>query len=254
MRATLTLAAAGVLDFARSRIFAVIIAAGAALVVAALVLEELAASQEGRVLADLGLAFISIVAATVAGIAPLSTVAREIQTRQVHLVLARPVSRTSYVIARLLACTVLIVIVNVILGAILAGLLAVTGGEHVGVVLAAAVFASFEAIIISSFALLFGVRSSVAVSSLLLVLVFVLGRLSGPLDEVITRKLDGSAETLALLLARVLPALDRFDLTPLLHGAPVDALALARSAAYAAFYVAALVALTAWRLQRRDLI
>ena len=117
MRATLILAGAGFLDFARSRIFTVIIAAGAALVVAALVLEELAASQEGRVLADLGLAFIALVAATVAAVAPLSTVAREIQTRQVHLVLARPISRTAYVVARLIACVGLVLIVNVILGA-----------------------------------------------------------------------------------------------------------------------------------------
>ncbi len=255
MKPIVALAVAGFFDFVRSRIFATIFAAGIALVIASLVFQELAASQESRVLIDVGLAFIALVSVALAAIVPLSTVAREIDTRQVHLVLARPISRAAYVSARFLASAALIVITNVALGAVLAGLLVVTGAANdAPTVLLAAIFNSFEALIIVSFAILFGVNSSVAVSSLLIILVFILGRLAYALDAVITAKLDGTTEQLALLATRLLPAFGRFDLTPALHGVPLDGASLLRSAAYGLVYAAAVLSLAAWRLQKRDLI
>ena len=68
----LILARFGFLELLRSRIYLNVLAAGVALVLAALAFEELSASQGGRVLADVGLAFISLVVAALAGIVPLT--------------------------------------------------------------------------------------------------------------------------------------------------------------------------------------
>lgn len=255
MRPLFALAGAGFVDFVRGRVFATTFAAGVALVVAALIFQELSASQESRVLADIGLAFISLVAVALAGIVPLSTVAREIDTRQIHLVLARPISRATYVLARFMASAALVLVTNIVLGAVLAGLLLASGGAtSAPLAFFAAVFGSFEALIVASLAILFGVNSSVAMSALFLVLVFVVGRLAYALDAIILAKLDGVAEQVAMLVAALLPAFGRFDLTPALHGVALDAGELVRTAAYGVVYAAGILALAAWRLQKRDLI
>jgi ABC-type transport system involved in multi-copper enzyme maturation permease subunit len=255
MTGALALARAGLFDFARSRVFFIILAAGVALVVVALSLQELAASQEGRILADFGLGGISLVSAALAAIVPLSSVAREIDARQIHLVLARPISRASYVAGRFLAVVGLVVLANLTLGAVLAGLLVATGAEGFAAgAFGAALFCSFEAFIVAAFAIFFGVRSSVAMSSLLLMLVFVLGRLTYSLDAVITAAFDGTAEEIALMAVRVLPALSRFDLTPLLHGSSAESGEIFRTAAYGMLYTIGVLAAASLRLSRRDLL
>ncbi len=255
MRALAALTIAGFIDFARGRVFATVFAAGVALVIAALIFQELSASAGQRVLGDIGLAFISMVVAMLAAIVPLSTVAKEIDSRQVHQLLARPISRATYVLARFLAAAGLVLASNVALGGLLCGLLLLTGGGSMGpLAWFAAVFASLEGLIMVSLAILFGVNSSVPMSAVFLTLVFVVGRLSYAVDAAIIAKLDGNAEQLVLAAARLLPAFGRFDLTAALHGVPLDAGELARTAVYGIVYAAGILLLGTWRLHRRDLI
>lgn len=254
MNSVLALARAGFIDFVRGKVFAIVVAAGAALICGALLAQELAGSEGNRVLADLGLAFISLAVDVLSGVLSVVTVAHEIETRQAHLLLARPISRLAYVAGRFLSVAGVIVITNVILGLLLAGLLVFEGSpEWAPTVFGAALFCSFEAFIVAALAILLGVGSSTAISALYLILLVVLGRLVVDLEAVIVAKLDGTLESVCLVLTRGLPALDRFDLTPAIHGAAMTSTALAQTGAYGLLYTAAALALAGLRLQRRDL-
>lgn len=250
-----TLGLIGFLQLLRSRIYLNLLVAGVALVLSALVFNELAGGDGPRVLIDLGLAFIALVTSALAGIVVIVTVTREIETKQVHHVLARPVHRAEVVLGRFLTATLLVLTSTASLGALLA-VIAEINLPGTGVpVFGAAVFSSFEPLIVAAIALVFGVGSSSTMSAVFTTTVFVLGRLTLALRELLDAgKLDVARPVLEGAYA-ILPHFFSFDLSTWARGdGPFDAAGVARAAAYGVCYAAALLAFASFRLHRRDLV
>ena len=241
----------GFLQLVRTRVYLNILVAGVALVGAALAFDKLAAGEGGRVLFDVGCAFISLIVAALAGTVAISAVTRELESKQAHLVLARPVGRAEFVVGRFLTTVLLVVLANTVLGALLSGLLLFNGSGHVGLALAACLFASFEGFIVAAVATFFGVSSSSTMSAVFTTTIFVLGRLTSELDMLLERGVFHGATPLARAIYLVLPHLPAFDLTPLWHGGSVS---IAAGALYGTAYTVAFLAAAAFRFSRRDLL
>lgn len=247
----LSLAWTGFLQLARSRVYLNILVAGVGLVAASLAFEELTADAGGRVLFDVGSAFVALVVATLSGTIAITAITRELETKQAHLVLARPISRAEFVVARFLTTALLVVIANASLGLLLAGLLVAVDAEHAGLAFATCMFASFEGFILAAVATFFGVGSSSTMSAVFTTTIFVLGRLTGEMLVLIERNTFGSATPMLRAIHAVLPHLTAFDLTPLAHGGSVDVMS---GALYGLAYAIAFLAAAAFRFSRRDLM
>ncbi len=248
------LAWAGFLQLVRTRVFLNILVAGIALVMASLAFERMSAGEGGRVLLDIGIAFIALVVAVLAGVVSITAVTREIETKVANVVLARPLGRVEYVLGRFGTAAGLVLLANLGLGALLATVLALTGGDDAGLAFGVVMFGSLEALIVAAIAIFFGVGSSSTMSALFTATFFVLGRLSGELSLLIERGKFGGATPLLKAVHAILPHLPAFDLTPLAHGATTTAIDLAQRAAYGLIYAAAFLAAAAWRFSRRDLL
>ncbi len=254
IRITWTIATVGFVQLIRSRIYLNVLVAGIALVVASLVLEEVSAGEGGRVLHSLGLAFASLVVAAMATIVPIATVTRELETKEAHLMLARPIARGEFVVGRFLTTTMLVVASNVVLGGAIAGLLVATGsGQHASSAFVAALFQSLEGIVLAAVALFFGVSSSSTVSAVFVATFFVLGRLTGELLVLIEAGKFGAATSAMKAIYAVLPHLAALDLTAL-RDAAVPWTSIASAAAYAIAYALAFLAFAVFRINRRDLL
>lgn len=248
------LAWAGVLQLMRTRIYLNILVAGVVLVAAAVAFDRMSAGEGGRVLFDVGAAFIALLVAALAGIVSITAVTREIETKVASVVTARPLSRVDYVLGRFFTVASLVLLSNACLGAVLASTLAATGGQHAGLAFVAVMFASLEAVVVAAVATFFGVGSSSTMSALFTSTIFILGRLTDELARLIERGKFGAATPLLDLVHAVLPHLPAFDLTPLAHGATASALDVAQRAAYGLLYTVAFLAGAAFRFSRRDLL
>lgn len=237
----------------RSRIYLNLLVAGITLILAALSLDRLSGGEGPRALTDLGLAFISLVVAVLAGTTTLLHVSREIEEQRIHLYLARPVSRGTLLIGRFLASSLLVIVANAVLGGALALLTQALGGPG-GRVFGAALFASFEGFIVAALALAFGVASSTTLSALLTLTLFVLGRTCGVLRTLLDAgKLEGPLEPLLEGAYRLLPHLYRFDATLFAQGRDDMSLSEWLSATgYGAAYIVAVLAIAVFRFERRD--
>lgn len=245
----------GFLQLVRSRIYLNLLVAGIALVTAALALDRLSGGEGARVLVDLGLAFSSLVVVALAATTAIVTVTREIETKHVHLFVARPISRSELVLGRFTTTALLVLSANLVLGVLLGVLVGASGGEPFPA-LFAVLFSSFEGLIVAAIAVVFGVGSSSTMSAVFTTTLFVLGRLTLPLKELLDAgKLSGPIEPLMQGAYHVLPHFFSFDLTAWAHGeGTLDVATLAQSALYALVYTGALLALASFRFQRRDLL
>lgn len=248
------LAWAGILQLMRTRVYLNILVAGVALVGAALAFDRMSAGEGGRVLLDVGMAFIALLVAVLAGVVSITALTREIETKVASVVTARPLTRVDYVLGRFGTAVGLVLLSNLCLGGLLALVLWATGGGHVALALGAVLFASFEALVVAAIAIFFGVGSSSTMSALFTATIFILGRLTGELGRLVDVGKFGSATPILKGVHAVLPHLPAFDLTPLAHGVSVSAVELAQRAAYGVLYAGAFLAAAAFRFSRRDLL
>jgi Cu-processing system permease protein len=245
---------AGFLQLLRTRVYLNILVAGVFLVGAALLFDKLSAGVGGRVLLDVGTAFVSLVVAALASVIAITALVRDLETKQAQLVLSRPVSRTEFLLARFLTTALLVVVANLVLGLLLAMLLVGTASPNAGLAVAVCLFASFEGFILAAIAIFFGTGSSSTMSAVFTTTLFLLGRLTGEMAIVIERGSLGAATPVLQAAYTVLPHLGAFDLTSLAHGDSVSATDIAMTALYGIAYTGAFLAAAAFRFSRRDLL
>jgi Cu-processing system permease protein len=245
---------AGFLQLLRTRVYLNILVAGVFLVGAALAFDKLSAGVGGRVLFDVGTAFVALVVAALSSVIAITALVRDLETKQAQLLLSRPVSRAEFLLARFLTTALLVVVANLVLGLLLAGLLVATAGDHAGLAVAVCLFASFEGFILAAIAIFFGTGSSSTMSAVFTTTIFLLGRLTGEMAIVIERGSLGAATPVLKTAYMLLPHLGAFDLTALAHGEPIVVGALAKTALYGVAYTGAFLAAAAFRFSRRDLL
>jgi ABC-type transport system involved in multi-copper enzyme maturation permease subunit len=256
IRRIVVVGAIGFLQLLRSRMYLNVIVAGVALVAVALGIDELSSGQGDRVLVNVGLALISVIVAVLAVVTGVGTVTKEIESKQIHLVLARPIHRLEIVLGRFLTVAALVVASNMILGAVLGATIFLVGSPDGSRAFVAAVYSSFEGCLVAALAIFFGTSSSATVSTLFTVTVFLLGRLSpllhdllraGKFDPPLSQMLDG--------IYVALPHFFKFDLSNWARqAATVDVGEIVSSSLYGLAYVAALLAFASFKLERRDLL
>jgi hypothetical protein len=250
MRALVALTASGLVEMVRTRVYVSVIACGVLLVCGSIALTELAVGEEGRVLLDLGLAYTSLVTSALAVAIPLTTLARELRTRDAQLLLSRPIARWVYVVGRFASVAALTLVTNLVFAALLGGLLKLQTADHFVVAVAGPIWQTLEAWQLSALAVFFGVGSSPAVSSVVVVLIFVVGRLSPALYEAIPR-LPEALQAPVKVMWRLIPDLGAYDLTPMAHGAVHDVEFFLRAAVVALCFISGLLLFASVRLERR---
>jgi Cu-processing system permease protein len=253
---TLTLAKMGALQLLRGRVYLNLLVAGLALVAAALMFDRLSAGNGGRVFVDVGLAFSALIVAVLVAITGIGLVTRDIETRQVHLLLARPMARAEIVVGRFLTLALLALVSQLVLGLVMAGVALMLDGAAPLRLLGASLFCALEGWVVAALVMVFGTTSSSTVSALFVTTVFTLGRLTPTLEELIQkRKFGPGAHEILQAVHAALPHLERFDLTLWARTGRAPELSdVALSVLYALLYCAGLLAIATFRFGRRDVL
>jgi len=226
------------------------------LIVGAIFLGELSASQESKIIIDLGLSAMLLFGAFIAIFVGVGLVYKEIERRTVYAIFSKPVGRGEFLVGKYLGlCLTLLVNVLVMGAGVSLALLYVKGGwDPLALSIWPAVLLIYvELIILTAIALLFSSFSSPALSALLTFFIFIIGHFSADLKTFAASMGTTSARYFFGALFYLLPNLSNYSyITPAAHGQTPQPTLFLASLAYALIYVAVLLATATLIFNRRN--
>jgi ABC-type transport system involved in multi-copper enzyme maturation permease subunit len=236
------------------------------LIAASLVLGQLTAGQEVKIIKDLGLAATSVFGLFIAVFIGIGLVSKEVERRSIYALLTKPISRAQFVLGKY-AGLVLTLAVNVgVMAVALYVVLAATEWftpDHIRstweapaldpALLKATLLIFAQLAIVTAVALLFSTFSSPLLSAALTFGLFVVGHFNADLRQfeqvVDSRPLGWALRVLYYLLPNLVP----FDVkAQVVHAEPVPWPYIGLTLGYGAMYVTALLLAAVWIFSRRD--
>lgn len=236
------------------------------LIAASLLLGQLTAGQEVKIIKDLGLAATTVFGLFIAVFIGIGLVSKEVERRSIYALLVKPISRAQFIVGKYLGL-VLTLVVNI--GVMATALFAVLGATDWFTIesvrqgweapamdpqlLKALLLILVQLALITAIALLFSTFSSPLLSAALTFGLFVVGHFNADLRN-FQAVVDSRA--LAVLLQvfyYLLPNLAPFDVKgPVVHGQPVTWAYLGLTIGYAVVYISAVLSGAVWIFSRRD--
>ena len=236
------------------------------LMLASLLIGQLSAGQDVRIIKDLGLAASSLIGLFIAIFLGIGLVSKEVEKRSIFVILSKPVARHQFILGKYLGLLLTLAVNLSVMAAAHYLVLAWTAwGVPAAVqaawerpaldagLLAAYALTFCELAVVTALALAFATLSSPLLASAFTVATVVAGRLSADLRSIGDVVESPMAQHLARALYAVLPHLDAFDVrAQVVHGPPVTAAVVLWSGALAACYVVAALAVALLVFSRRD--
>jgi Cu-processing system permease protein len=237
----------------RDRALAGVLIAGVLVILATQPLSPLALGEGQRLTVDLGLTAISFFGLLIVLLVGTSLVAKEIERRTIFNLLSRPISRPAYLLGKWLGLSGTLWVVSAALGLVLWMVLAARGlAAQAPVVLEAAYLAGLELMVVTALAVLFSALSTPVLSALYTFGFFLAGQWCDDLRMFATN-LPAGLRSCLRLFADVLPNLPLFNMRSLAAaGETTSALHLGLATAYAALYIACVLALASAAFESRD--
>jgi Cu-processing system permease protein len=236
------------------------------LIGASLLLSQLTAGQDLKIIKDLGLAATSMFGLFIAVFVGIGLVWKEVERRSVYSLLAKPIRRRSLILGKylglVLTLAVNVAIMTLALYAVLAYQAWVTPPElakaweapAVDPALLVAVGLIFlQLTLVTAIALFFSTFSSPLLSAALTFGLYVIGHFNADLRNFEQVVESPVVAWVARALYYLLPNLAPFDVkAQVVHGQPVTAGYVLLTAAYALVYVAVLLVASSWVFARKD--
>lgn len=250
----------------RDRVFYNLLLFAVLLVGTSLVIGQLAAGQDVKIIKDLGLAASLLFGVGIAVFIGIQLVAREVERRSAHATLSKPVPRPVFLLGKylglLLTLGVNMGVMTVALYVVLfvywcvtpPGVQAVWTAPAVDPrLLLALALIYVELAVVTAIALLFSTYSSALLAATFTAAIWVAGHFVGDLRTLDTIGATGATVWAGRAVSWVLPNLAMFDVkAEVVHGIPVPWAQVAGAVGYGAAYSAAMLAVAIAIFQRRD--
>ncbi len=227
---------------------------------------QLTAGQDVKIIKDLGLSATALFGLFIAVFIGIGLVTKEVERRSIYSLLAKPITRAQLIVGKYCGLTLTLAVnVAVMALALYAVLATMTYGlpPEANLVwetppldpamLKAVALIFIELMLVTAFALFFSTFSSPMLSAALTVGLYIVGHFSGDLRNFQQVVDSPAAARFARGLYWVLPNLAQFDVkNEVVHGVHVPLSYMAMTGAYAAVYIAMLLAISALVFSRRD--
>ncbi len=225
---------------------------GLFLVATSYFVSELTLGEMHRVISDLGLSSMELIGTLLAAFLGAGLVAGDIERRVIYPVIAKPVSRTGYVVGRYLGLSAVLLGNLAVMAAALSVVLVLDAGSARPLdtaLLAAFAGIALQLLVVAAVAVLFSSLTSTTLASIFTLALAIAGHLSNEVRALST----GASAGLAKALWYVVPNLAALTLDDaVIYHRPVPASAVT-AAGYGLAYAALAVALASIAFSRRDL-
>jgi len=255
MRKVLAISRQTLSGYVRDRIFHSVLLFSFLFVGFSFFLSMLTIVESGKILLDFGLSAISLMGIFLGLFLGVTSVGREMDRGTIYTVLSKPISRTEYLLGKVLGASVVIFLVH-LLNYLVLLLIVYHADESIPAGLLAAVFLM---ILESILVMLVGLFLSLCLSSFFLVAsislaIFLIGRSAGTLKSVYDRLDSGAVKYVVRVIYDLIPALERFNIREVVaYGKPYPPGMVGESLLYFLAYAAFLIGISFLVFRRKDL-
>ncbi|MEL6326327.1 MAG: ABC transporter permease subunit [Cyanobacteria bacterium J06626_23] len=244
------------LEVIRDRILYLVVLFAVLMALASILLPEIAAATEDKIILDVGLAGINVLALVITIFVGTGLINKEIEKKTVLVLIAKPVSRFEFILGKHLGLSAVLATVMAALTGVFFSVLLIQGiAFPAGAILVAVLFMLLEMVLLVAVAMLFGVFTSSLLATLLTFAVFLVGHLSQDIVR-FGRVVDSeNFQRIARWIYLVLPDLERLNFkNEAIYGASLlpGPGELFLNALYALIYTALLIIITTNIFARRQ--
>jgi len=255
MRAIIAIAVNTFREAIRDRILYLFLGFAVVMVVGSKLFGMLTVGDETKIIKDLGLAAIQFFSMLIAVMMSLLLISREVDSRTVFNILAKPVRRWQFLLGKYFGLVGIVAANLALVTLVLVVVVWVYGHEFDPMLIFAAAMTLLEMMVLGAFATLFAVLTKPILGSLMTLAVFIVGHMSADL-WLLTRQLPGAlTRGLIAALYFLLPNLERFNFrTEVVHDLAIPGAAVGWAFVYALLFIALVLFLANLRFRRKDLV
>lgn len=253
MRPLMALAGNTVTELVRNKLLYVLLVFALLLIVSSVLLAQLTVGQWERIINNVGLATVHLAGALIATLVGVGLIAGEIDRRTAYVVLAKPVSRTGFVVGKYLGLCASLFLIVLVMGGALAAVLG-AAGFPMGATGGAALLLTFvELCVLAAFAVVFSSFTTTTLGVIFTLSIFLIGHAVTEMQAFAARS-EGVMATLVGIAARALPNLELFNLkTQAANQLEVSGTYVLASLGYGVVYAGLSLTVAALFFSRRDL-
>lgn len=216
-------------------------------------LGTLTIGEQSRIINDLGLTAINLVAVIIAIFVGIGLVTKEIERRTIYTILARPITRVQFILGKYLGLGSIVAVNLSIMFTMFLGAVWLSGHTIHGALFQAVALIYVEALLIMAVAMLFSTFSSSTLSATMTLGLYVIGHLTADLKSMAEKSKGQVNEIILSTLYYVCPNLEVLNIKgQAAAGVPVTFEYQALSTAYGLMYATLLLAGACLIFQRRD--
>lgn len=253
MSALWTIAANTFRENRRDRVLYVLLLFAVLMIGAGAIVGELSPFEQSKILLDLGQSVMALAGALIAIFLGISLVSKEIEKRTIYVVICKPVSRTQFLLGKVLGLVMTLTAAHLVMGAILA-LVTWGYGTAPGLpLLQSVVLIWVQLVLLIALAVTFASFSSTMLSAMFTIGTWIIGQVVGDLATVAARSESTATRVVLGAVYWVMPNLALFDVKArATYGIPISAAEFSWSAAYGACYITALLCVASLVFTHRD--
>lgn len=226
------------------------------LVAARVLLPEVAAGSQDKILLDLGLAAIELLGLVIAAFVGTTLVNKEIEKRTVFVMLTKPLSRAEFILGKHLGLSAVLLVLVTAMTLLYLGVLSLGQVSYsIGSILLAVLYQFLMLSLLTAVAIVFGVFTSSLLAALLTFAVYLMGQFSRDLLALGNLSDNAAIRWVTQGLYVVLPDLARLNLkNQAVYSIELlpSSTALVSNAAYALAYIGLLLTIAILVFSRRE--
>lgn len=244
----------------RNKVLYALLVFAVLLIMASIVVARLSLHEEIRVVQDLGLMALSLFGVLIAVFIGVNLVYKELDKKTVYFLIPKPLHRFQFLLGKYVGTLLTMAILTSVMAFVLLAVIGFMGARPKVVVAQAIWFYFIEIIVVSAIALFFSSFSTPFVSGLLTLMVFVLGRSTMEIRELLNRMQDTLLGDCVRLVMAVAPDLNLFNVSGAvaqgrhvsIHTTFVTWTYVGQATAYGLLYSAIVLVLAMLIFRRRD--
>ena len=241
------------LENLRDKILYILLLFSALLMAASIFLGALTIAEQYKIVTDMGLAAINLIGVIIAIFVGIGLVTKEIERRTIYTIMARPVSRTQFVLGKYFGLAATLTVNVLVMFAVLLLTLWWLHAPMPFSLFQAAGLIFVELLVITALAMLFSTFSSATVSASLTLGLYVIGHLTQDLKGIAEKSHNEFITALMTGMYYLFPNLELLNIKgTAAAGVPVSLTYQAWATGYGLLYAGLLLAVSCVIFQRRD--
>ena len=216
-------------------------------------LSTLTIGEQARIVTDLGLAAINLVAVIIAIFVGIGLVTKEIERRTIYTILARPITRVQFILGKYLGLGFIVAVNIAIMFVMFLATIWISGHAIYGSLFQAVELILVETLLVMAIAMFFSTFSSSTLSATMTLGLYIIGHLTSDLKGIAEKSKSQLNEAVLTALYYICPNLELLNIKgQAAAGVPVSLAYQSLATVYGLFYASLLLVAACVIFQRRD--